>query len=1327
MAKNIKPHQISRDQIVELEQVCARVVSVAYDNGFTPGSSENDGGTRPNFVSWNWNFVSSSLNLNCADIDTGAIGTPGSPTPQLQAWADAINAVAPANYFAAFGFKPAPTWRYTKLTTCDPNVQFGTFTMVRDNEATYKVYPVCKLETKVTCWRYFTKDKSGVKTVNYCKPDPDNPGEYLSAEAPTWVPVEGQPAVAIPEDCLVACDYPFSDCVKGVPEVACTSKILDGTFCDKVYGSEPEDEDQTVQEDIFIEFIQCEDGTTFTEYFIIVDGGPVPYEPQGEIVDCETCLPPVIVPECPPDAVPECVEIPAPWAVLWDNSNYNDGSAAPFPHLKNGEAYTFEVEQADGTKTPVTFTADPYFNNFKLVMEAAFPDCKVSFGCANHTAPAGCNPGMAATMAAYVARGIPFPTQAEFWASGWIVECSGCESPFVRVEIISANNTAWEGTAKVLVPHVLDGGVPQTFFRFKSCGTSYWEDCNENGIPEPVGAKCATPKAPEVQDARLVCDWCCEFPKVGSDRNGINNPIHGPFTLGSNSYPKLADLIAALEAEGGSFETECETAECHSRTVTICGAEKYETLSYVSGFDQSVVSYTASKCSKRGCDGETLEEIVDCLTPACDVLVATDCIGFAEGIQLGTEADGLFVPFGQPIIRQLVSERVWNKATKTCEVLPGEPSTVYLNFDDPTQDITDWVEAAIAANQVTVTPCDSTAFKSELCDPQGNRYTIVTVEVNTPLGTAIATTVYNQNGVSIAQPANLQPCPGNFTPIKGCIRNASGHIIKNSVSEWLGTDENGNPLYGGIRENNSALTLYTLQAGERFDCDCKSKCPDVVGGKKYTYDISGFEFPCPDSTIVIDGEVVDLCDGGPTNYVNCGPLADGGIRSYDSSTFPDVFGRRCVFEAGSNPDGYPLANVNCDPLNAADQILNTGGYLGNSSGSTSAWQNIWLNLDTVGLDGQSGASIGGSLKFAADACDGGSGQAIALFDTATGQHLNYLPAYAAGASTNDADCKAFNTGQWAGQASNNFCVEYDVSGVADLGTLWFYSIVLGPGDGLKNIRINGQPLSPNSCNVTDATALATILSQTSGDEWFINDDGELCVESNSHVYGTLTCGEASADPDIVDNSRNIMADFVALKPSQFDTLCAKLDLIAELLSKPEEEETCKACIEFEGFDFEGGGFWNSGAFLAIVNGTPTTTPWNGAATGTNKSAFYQDMVDAVNALPGWTMSVSQDVPTTNGSDRVKWRLEYEGPKDGSNVLTIERRSGDTLIVDVTGDNAANFSFADGNGAIGTREHEGCDGTTVTDTSGQKRVSAERVQQIEQAFEKSRNVEVEKRA
>lgn len=147
--------------------------SIGYDNGVTEGSSDNDGGLRANFISFSWNFTVDYWEVNGQQVGQGeALGAYSGWTPQLEGWSDFFNDndLNP-NSEANFGFKPARTWRYSEIKTCDLNAKYGELRLTRDDGVKFTVYPLFdSLEIESIEVQSF-QDCDGNVTKRYFKDD----------------------------------------------------------------------------------------------------------------------------------------------------------------------------------------------------------------------------------------------------------------------------------------------------------------------------------------------------------------------------------------------------------------------------------------------------------------------------------------------------------------------------------------------------------------------------------------------------------------------------------------------------------------------------------------------------------------------------------------------------------------------------------------------------------------------------------------------------------------------------------------------------------------------------------------------------------------------------------------------------------------------------------------------------------------------------------------------------------------------------------------------------------------------------------------------------
>jgi len=273
-----------------------RISCVGYDNGFTPGSSSNDCGARANFIRFSWPFTVDGYTYN--GVSGQGAGSPNGGyaqwTPQLQGWSNFFNAQFLANgdqdkYNAAFGFLPKPTWRYSKITTIDPNAVFGTLEMTRDDTGCkYTVYPVLEKEEIKKVWYYFTLDCDSegntTKNIHFCEPDPDNLGSFIAAEYPTWQPEEGGAEVPVPFECIAPCFTDYDSLIDPDAVSPCVSTIYD-QLCDRL------EDDSTVEYVIILH--DCGGSRSLETYTLdswLTAETPdelVEYEPVGE--PCEDC------------------------------------------------------------------------------------------------------------------------------------------------------------------------------------------------------------------------------------------------------------------------------------------------------------------------------------------------------------------------------------------------------------------------------------------------------------------------------------------------------------------------------------------------------------------------------------------------------------------------------------------------------------------------------------------------------------------------------------------------------------------------------------------------------------------------------------------------------------------------------------------------------------------------------------------------------------------------------------------------------------------------------------------------------------------------------
>lgn len=288
---------VSREVAAGLECKKARILCVGYDNGRTPGSSWNNAGSAPNFIRFNWPMELKSFDYN--GVKQLGEGEPFGPysgwTPQLQGWSSTINQLTDnqKKLNAAFGFLPAPTWRYTKITTVDPCVKIGLIHACRTDIAApnneYWIAPAQELtvETIVTAFcRQVADSKTGeVSTEWFTKEVVDGEEVFVEGGQPTWQPTEGGAVVPIPEDCFIPCNQKFEPWLVEGAESPCETQEFD--LCDFL------EDGTSVEVKLYIH--DC-DGVRTRELYTQdqIVNSPDPLDPdsdqheiQGEIKNCD--------------------------------------------------------------------------------------------------------------------------------------------------------------------------------------------------------------------------------------------------------------------------------------------------------------------------------------------------------------------------------------------------------------------------------------------------------------------------------------------------------------------------------------------------------------------------------------------------------------------------------------------------------------------------------------------------------------------------------------------------------------------------------------------------------------------------------------------------------------------------------------------------------------------------------------------------------------------------------------------------------------------------------------------------------------------------------
>lgn len=281
-----------------------RTVCVWYDNGVTPGSSTNDCGARPNFIHYNQDFVVVWRLTGAGVVWSGdPLAWFAGWTPQLQGWADFATANDPYECTAAFWFLPAPTWRYMKVTCCDPNAQYWPLT-IRNTTAwsatfgcTYTIYPVISSQEFDRIYEYARYcEQTGEKQMQYCKYE-------------DWVYTN----IETPEDieCYVPCEFDFKPFIIW-PTSNCITKEY--RVCDKLA------DDTLVEIIIFVD--DCDWTRTTTTYllsdYLNATTPEIPaYNIQWALVDCDSWEEFVIPdPEC---SIDDTVKIKKVWTRTYES------------------------------------------------------------------------------------------------------------------------------------------------------------------------------------------------------------------------------------------------------------------------------------------------------------------------------------------------------------------------------------------------------------------------------------------------------------------------------------------------------------------------------------------------------------------------------------------------------------------------------------------------------------------------------------------------------------------------------------------------------------------------------------------------------------------------------------------------------------------------------------------------------------------------------------------------------------------------------------------------------------------------------------------------
>ena len=340
MALNPAPYITNKQ--VEMDCLVKRTVRILYDNGITPGSSSNTGGTRSNLVRFNWTFESLGWETDKGLLGVGdTIGSYGGWSPQLEGWVAFGQTHYPDQTNHTFDFLPAPTWRSWNVVTCNPNAQFGKWELQRldGNGGTYTIYPLLSEIIYDVCYRKEICDEKGkVIEIKW----------FRAIDEDTFEAIE----TPVDSDCYVSKEFEFPDPILEGAESPCTQ--TKHYLCDIA--------NNDAQIILFID--DCPGQPRFRTAYLLDDynNADSPDIPEYDITDAELVLldpttgtkgssfeePDVV---CEDFVVPVCVESQE-WTYGLDNAGtrFNDNA-------------TYELELSDGTTLNWVQTAQTGWSN----------------------------------------------------------------------------------------------------------------------------------------------------------------------------------------------------------------------------------------------------------------------------------------------------------------------------------------------------------------------------------------------------------------------------------------------------------------------------------------------------------------------------------------------------------------------------------------------------------------------------------------------------------------------------------------------------------------------------------------------------------------------------------------------------------------------------------------------------------------------------------------------------------------------------------------------------------------------------------------------------
>lgn len=466
---------------------------------------------------------------------------------------------------------------------------------------------------------------------------------------------------------------------------------------------------------------------------------------------------------------------------------------------------------------------------------------------------------------------------------------------------------------------------------------------------------------------------------------------------------------------------------------------------------------------------------------------------------------------GEPVItRTLTKFKVVD-----CECVDDGTIVRYFNFERPSQEI-------FPPTEFSPEDCeDSSVRTKQYCsltsDQEATQVTIV-------VGGDVQTVFYDSNGniLSDVDPNEWVPCGPDVETKCGCVKNVDGSKAYDATLVQL-FDEHG-ALSSQYYLDENGNRIATLFRGQRFSCGCKTT--ETCSTTKYCYRLPD-RFVCENPTIVIDGEVTELCEGGAV-IPSTGDICEtGGVRSQALS--PTIGGDpRCghLFN-GSNTGSLPIPSSNLptsDPSGYADELQQFGSIADPSSNPTIA---------AVTANSTSNAFIAVNNTFPVQTQTGtisltstwnvGSGIHIGAFACKEGQ-LSELQLQSGTPNTWNSDCESTNgtrgpVDTW-GNANDGLTqtTVWTLPPNIDPNDVVFYTTVLNPvntdnTDFLTGLQVNGQDPLGGSCTATSIEDMNALTNAGTEDEWFI-ENGFLCVISSGAVYGAIDCSGSEFNPTI---------------------------------------------------------------------------------------------------------------------------------------------------------------------------------------------------------------------